>query len=211
VPQVNCYIPIKLRITGRLSDSQLDGLSDTLVRALAARISFAERTIAKQQALFRNIDLLLASGSSDDLEKAAELPAELNATAFGPLDSDRRVRYVSVLVRTWKSDPQEKAIVEIFKSVSDKQEREIIIRKLRKTGLWEQLFDNLDGDLYGYVLDPINRFDSSGRRCTQTYELSSVLQINRYIPIKVCITSPNGDAQLEQLGQTLTRAPLLRL
>lgn len=44
--QINCYIPIKLRITGRLSDAQLDQLSETIVRALAARISFAQRTIA---------------------------------------------------------------------------------------------------------------------------------------------------------------------
>lgn len=44
--RINCYIPIKLSITGRLADPQLDQLSDTLVRALSARIAFAERTIA---------------------------------------------------------------------------------------------------------------------------------------------------------------------
>lgn len=44
--QINCHIPIKLRITGRLSDAQLDQLGEQLVRALTARISFAERTIA---------------------------------------------------------------------------------------------------------------------------------------------------------------------
>ena len=44
--QINCYIPIKLRITGRLNDAQLDQLTETIVRAVAARISFAQRTIA---------------------------------------------------------------------------------------------------------------------------------------------------------------------
>lgn len=46
MPQINCYLPIKLCITGRLDDPQLEQLSDTLVRAISARISFAERTIA---------------------------------------------------------------------------------------------------------------------------------------------------------------------
>ncbi|HKO43861.1 MAG TPA: hypothetical protein VJU84_11345 [Pyrinomonadaceae bacterium] len=45
MPQINCYLPIKLCITGRLDDPQLEHLSDTLVRAISARISFAERTI----------------------------------------------------------------------------------------------------------------------------------------------------------------------
>lgn len=43
--QINCYLPIKLCITGRLSDAQLEQLSETLVRALLARIAFAERTV----------------------------------------------------------------------------------------------------------------------------------------------------------------------
>ena len=55
--QVNCYIPIKLCITGRLSDAQLDELGDALVRAVAGRISFAERTIGAQSGRF------LCSGS----------------------------------------------------------------------------------------------------------------------------------------------------
>ena len=44
--EINCYIPIKLRITGRPSDSQLDQLGDALIRALAARMELAERVIS---------------------------------------------------------------------------------------------------------------------------------------------------------------------
>ena len=44
--QINCHIPIKLRITGRVSDTQLDELGETLMRGLAKRIAFAERTIS---------------------------------------------------------------------------------------------------------------------------------------------------------------------
>jgi hypothetical protein len=46
VQQINCYIPIKVCITGRLGDAQLEQLGETLMRALAERIAFAERTIA---------------------------------------------------------------------------------------------------------------------------------------------------------------------
>lgn len=43
--KINCHIPIKLRITGQPSDTQLEKLSEDLVRALEARILFAEQTI----------------------------------------------------------------------------------------------------------------------------------------------------------------------
>jgi hypothetical protein len=59
--QINCYLPIKVRITGRLSDAQLDQLSETIVRALAARVSFAQRTIASHtggHALRGDVELL---------------------------------------------------------------------------------------------------------------------------------------------------------
>jgi HopA1 effector protein family len=46
VRQVNCHIPIKVCVRGRLSDAQLDELGESLARALAARIAFAERIIA---------------------------------------------------------------------------------------------------------------------------------------------------------------------
>ncbi len=45
MPRINCYIPVRLCITGRLNDAQLEQLSETVVRTLTARIDFAERTI----------------------------------------------------------------------------------------------------------------------------------------------------------------------
>jgi hypothetical protein len=45
VPEINCHIPVRVRITGRPSDAQLDQLAETVARAVAARIRFAERTI----------------------------------------------------------------------------------------------------------------------------------------------------------------------
>jgi hypothetical protein len=43
--QVNCYIPIKVCITGSLSATQLDELGDALIRAIAARMQQARSTL----------------------------------------------------------------------------------------------------------------------------------------------------------------------
>lgn len=43
--EINCHIPIRLRVTGRPSDAQLAQLADTLVRTLSARIEQAASTI----------------------------------------------------------------------------------------------------------------------------------------------------------------------
>lgn len=45
MPQINCHIPVRVRITGRPSDAQLDQLVETIARAVAARIRLAERSI----------------------------------------------------------------------------------------------------------------------------------------------------------------------
>jgi hypothetical protein len=109
-------------------------------------------------AVFSNIDLLLASGDSDDLEKAADLLAELDATAFSLVDADTRVRYLTALVKAWTNEPQEKAIVEIFKSVTSKGELETIIKQLRGAGIWDQLFDDLDSELWSLLIALGERF-----------------------------------------------------
>ncbi|HZY84011.1 MAG TPA: hypothetical protein VFE78_04225 [Gemmataceae bacterium] len=45
---INCYIPIRVRITGRPSDAQLDELGEALARALTERLTFAERIVASR-------------------------------------------------------------------------------------------------------------------------------------------------------------------
>ena len=108
--------------------------------------------------VFGKIDLLLASGDSDDLEKAADLLAELDATAFSLIDPDTRVRYLTALVKAWTSEPQEKAIVEIFKSVTARSELETVIKQLRDAGIWDQLFDDLDSELWSLLIALGRRF-----------------------------------------------------
>lgn len=72
--QINCYIPIKLRITGRLSDAQLDRLVEGLMRTLVERIEFAERAIAIRhgEQLKGNFELLREGYNSAREDGAAE-------------------------------------------------------------------------------------------------------------------------------------------
>jgi hypothetical protein len=102
--------------------------------------------------VFGNIDSLLATGKSDDLEKAADLLAELDAAAFSLIDADTRVRYLTALVKAWTNEPQEKAIVEIFKSVADRSELDTVVKQLRDAGIWDQLFDDLDSELWSLLI-----------------------------------------------------------
>ena len=108
--------------------------------------------------VFRHIDLLLASGNSDDLEHAAKLLAELDTTAFSLIDANTRVRYLTALVKAWTSEPQEKAIVEIFKSVADRKELELVIKQLKDANIWDQLFDDLDNELWSLLITFGKRF-----------------------------------------------------
>jgi hypothetical protein len=48
VQEINCYIPIKICISGQLNEAQLDELGATLTRTLISRIKFAERTVAER-------------------------------------------------------------------------------------------------------------------------------------------------------------------
>lgn len=45
MPQINCYIPIKLRLAGELSEAQLEQLGQTVTRAVTARLEQARRTL----------------------------------------------------------------------------------------------------------------------------------------------------------------------
>jgi hypothetical protein len=46
--QINCYIPITVRVRGRLSDAQLDEFCEKLTPAVAARITAAQRLMAER-------------------------------------------------------------------------------------------------------------------------------------------------------------------
>ena len=61
-------------------------------------------------------------------------------------------------MKAWTDEPQEKAIVEIFKSVQDQAELNLVIQKLKSARLWDQLFDDLDSELWSLLVTLGERF-----------------------------------------------------
>jgi len=105
-----------------------------------------------RQTVFEPIDKLLASGKDDDLEKAADLLAELDVTAFATLDIADRFTYLSALVRAWTLEPQEVAIIEILKSVESLSELKSLFQQLKSAKLWDQMFNDLDSQLWSLLI-----------------------------------------------------------
>lgn len=108
--------------------------------------------------VFGPIDELLARGGDGDLERAAELLAELNATAFAVLDWETKARYLQALIQAWTSEPQEVAIVEILKSVGSRSELFAALGLVRQAGLYDQLFADLDGQIWSLLITVGERF-----------------------------------------------------
>jgi hypothetical protein len=111
-----------------------------------------------RHAVFDPIDALIAHGDDDAIERAAGLLAELNAAAFSTLDWQTRARYIEVLIRAWTFEAQEVAIVEILKSVESQTELRAIFQRLRDADLWDQLFDDLDNELWSLLIVLGERF-----------------------------------------------------
>ena len=72
--EINCYIPIKLCITGRLSDAQLNELGESLVRTLTARIAAAERLIAEQRGSYTPIH-------THEITRGIWIPTQVDASS----------------------------------------------------------------------------------------------------------------------------------
>ena len=72
MPGINCYVPIKLSITGHVNDTQLDELSAILVRAISARIAFAERTLATSENRAAPFDKAMVRGPYDFVREGVE-------------------------------------------------------------------------------------------------------------------------------------------
>ena len=127
--------------------------------------------------LFGEIDVFLRAGSVDG---AAERLADLDAQAFALLDWRRRARYLDALVRAWTSKPQEHAIVELLKASGSRSELDATLELLRRRGIFEQLFDDLDSELFSLLAVIGERF---GERGAVTFnELFAMMQEAELIP-----------------------------
>lgn len=105
--------------------------------------------------VFSEIEQLLANG---DTETAAHRLAELDAHAFALLDWETKVRYLQVLVAAWTRQPQEVAIVEIIKSATSRGELFAILQQIEQAGIYEQLFADLDTEIWHLLVVVGQRF-----------------------------------------------------
>ena len=104
--QINCYIPIKLRITGRLNDAQLDALVASLSHAISARLAQARHAIGH--------DGHASVQPTFGMAREAFDPARLNARRYGLPSYDEAGKTVDVPVEDspeelWQNEADEAA------------------------------------------------------------------------------------------------------
>jgi hypothetical protein len=112
--------------------------------------------------VFGPIHKLIAQGGDDNLEKAADLLAELNATAFAYLDWETKALYLRILVDAWTLEAQDVAIVEIIKSMESQSELLAAIGILQQAGKYDKLFNDLDNHLWSLLVVVGQRFGTPG-------------------------------------------------
>jgi hypothetical protein len=172
-----------------------------------------EPAIARSS-IFAPIDALIAGRG--DLQRIAELLSELDATAFATLDWETKARYLQILIEAWTFEEEEVAIVEIVKSMSSRSELNAALAMLTAAGLYGQLFDDLDSQVWSLLVDVGKRFGEPG---TPTLDdLISIMQDSGLLPRDLThafaqialgpagsVVSANGLAEIEEAAQGFLR------
>lgn len=100
---------------------------------------------------FDDIDALVdkfEAGDDSELQHTAEMLSRLGVEAFSLVDWQTKVRYLKVLLAAWTWQEEEVAVVAIFKTLRDDTEVDAVVAMLKKAGRYDQLFDDLDSELY---------------------------------------------------------------
>jgi hypothetical protein len=111
--------------------------------------------------VFSDIDRLVAQiegGDSTNLQRAAWQLSRLGWRAFSLVDWEAKVGYLKVLLAAATEDEEEVAIVQIFKSLGSDSEVDAVIAMLKQAGRYDQLFDDLDNELYDLLVTVGERF-----------------------------------------------------
>lgn len=105
--------------------------------------------------IFDDIDALvdqIEAGDASQLQQAAEMLSTFDAETFALVSWETKVRYLKVLLAAWTWQEEEKAVVEIFKSLNDTTEFNAVIALLKQAGRYDQLFNDLDSELYDLLV-----------------------------------------------------------
>ncbi|MFF7534711.1 AHH domain-containing protein [Streptomyces bobili] len=93
------------------------------------------------------VDAVLA-GATNRLQEAADRLSELDEKAFVLADEPAKEKYLKILIRAWTLGDQRRAIVEIMRSLDSLSQVKAVKETLSKAGLYEQLFADLDSELW---------------------------------------------------------------
>jgi hypothetical protein len=141
--------------------------------------------------VFSEIDALMAD--DDKLEDVAYRLAQLDSMAFATLSQDQRFAYLQVLLRAWTYQAQERAVVEIMRSVESFSELQSIIARLREAGLWDALINDLDLELWSLLTTVGERFGGDALTLANLYQfMADAGFFNIGTPIPGLVIGPNG-------------------
>ncbi len=152
--------------------------------------------------VFSRINTLLEN-EDQNLEEAARLLSQLDATAFATLSSDERFVYFRVLLRAWTLQPQERAVVQLMRSVESRTELDALIQRLRDANHWEALIDDLDHELWSLLSTVGEKFGTIQLTLGEIYQImadNKLLQIGT--PLPGLSIGPNGlEFSLDVMGE----------
>ncbi|MFE2158108.1 AHH domain-containing protein [Streptomyces lydicus] len=155
-------------------------------RRLQARLAEGGPELPEEEArrlVFEDLDRLVdqvLGGDESRLQEAAERLAALDAVAFGLVDLSTKSRYLRVLITAWTWESQERAIVEIMRSLRSVTELESVREMLVAAGVANQLFDDLGDTLWDLLVTVGGRFGKKepftvavvGRLVDEAFQLS---------------------------------------
>ncbi|MFI9352687.1 AHH domain-containing protein [Streptomyces lydicus] len=133
-------------------------------RRLYARLAEGGPELPEEDArrlVFEDLDRLVDQVLGEDdsrLQEAAERLAALDAVAFGLVDLATKSRYLRVLIKAWTGESQERAIVEIMRSLRSVTELESVREMLASAGVADQLFDDIGDALWDLLVTVGGRF-----------------------------------------------------
>ncbi|MBB6127735.1 eCIS core domain-containing protein [Mucilaginibacter lappiensis] len=122
----------------------------------------ASPDLAKE--IFDETDTLI---KQDKKSEAADKLATLTEAAFSFLSFDKKLEYIELLTNEWTWEAREKAIVEIFKSVSSIDELNKIKATLKGKKLWDgstmwdKMFADLDSQYWSLLVAVGMKFSST--------------------------------------------------
>jgi hypothetical protein len=111
--------------------------------------------------VFSEVDRLVEQierGDDSELQHAAALLSRMDRVAFSLVGWETKVGYLNVLLAAWTWQEEERAVVQIFKSLRSDSEVDAVIAMLKRAGRYDQLFDDLDNELYELLTTVGERF-----------------------------------------------------